>query len=1086
MAILSLPKQVRQIISITKDNVIVRKCGESNIDIETSQCQILTQEPFVFKFNAEKYALVKQSTVNLPVDCKYILSTKLKPRKKQFEEGRIECISWLKHPAIENATTDDIVRSWLDKFHFKKEDIDNNVKGLRSPQLGALFAFMSESQVPKNRSIIVMPTGTGKTETMLSILVANQCKKLLVTVPSDALRSQLSEKFITLGVLPQFGIVSNNCKYPYVGIVESGMDVKDWECLIVRSNVVVTTMNLLCKCPPDVISLLNKSFSHVFVDEAHHTEAPSWRKFIDSFDAKKVTLFTATPFRNDGQKLRGKFIYTFSLKDAQKQGYYKPIELHTIREYDDTRADREIAEEAVRILKRDLQAGHDHILMARCSSKKRANEIFKYYEKYKEFNPVKIYSDLSEKSELLQEIKTKQHRIIVCVNMLAEGFDLPEMKIAAIHDQKQSMPVTLQFIGRFTRTNIDNNLGKASFIVNVAFPPIADELEKLYSYDADWNELLPQMSDKKSQQEVDFNRFISDFSNIDNSDIPFRQIRPALSTVIYRITNDTWYLSKWDKTLSSNAYEYKFMSHDKGGNTIVIILGRIANVDWGNVKTVQDLKWDIVIIHRHLTTKYKHIYVNTTDNSINIYAIVESICGEKPQKVSGEVMFRALDGMRVFSVVNFGGREGRVSPLTFRSFYGKDIQKVITQLESGRLIKNNIFGNGYKNGDKTSIGCSLKGRVWSYKRGNIQQFCEWCETVGEKIENESINPNVILSNTLKVESINERPRVIPMRIDWADSIYRAAEQRVIINSRPFWEVDLELYEFSSDTDDIKFIIIVNNDISQYAIKYGITRKDTINSYKVVQVSGPKIPLNIGAKSYVDIIDYFNEDGNAPAIGFADGSSLFGNNLVRNPYPNTTFSAEKLKVFDWTGVNLSKESQGEFPFETDSIQYKFAQELKKRFDIVYDDDGSGEIADLIGINIEQFTYDIHLYHLKFAIGGKLSSRIDNFYAVCGQAEKSLKWCESEYKKKFADRLLARINGHNNNRSSRLLKGTEEDLYSMRQQISWEKEIKMHINIVQPSLSKAKANEAPDILNLLGVVDEYLKDFGNVEFNVYCSK
>lgn len=58
--------------------------------------------------------------------------------------------------------------------------------------------------------------------------------------------------------------------------------------------------------------------------------------------------------------------------------------------------------------------------------------------------------------------------------------------------------------------------------------------------------------------------------------------------------------------------------------------------------------------------------------------------------------------------------------------------------------------------------------------------------------------------------------------------------------------------------------------------------------------------------------------------------------------------------------------------------------------------------------------------------------------------------------------------------------------MRQQISWKKEIKMHINIVQPSLSKAKAEKAPDILKLLGVVDEYLKDFGNVEFNVYCSK
>lgn len=132
--------------------------------------------------------------------------------------------------------------------------------------------------------------------------------------------------------------------------------------------------------------------------------------------------------------------------------------------------------------------------------------------------------------------------------------------------------------------------------------------------------------------------------------------------------------------------------------------------------------------------------------------------------------------------------------------------------------------------------------------------------------------------------------------------------------------------------------------------------------------------------------------------------------MHNPYKITPFSVDRLKVFDWSGVDLSKESQGEYPYKTDSIQYSFAQELKKRFDIVYDDDGSGEIADLIGINVEQYAYDGHLYHLKFAMGGKTSSRIDNFYAVCGQAEKSLKWCESENRKKFGDRLLARINGN----------------------------------------------------------------------------
>ena len=46
-----------------------------------------------------------------------------------------------------------------------------------------------------------MPTGTGKTETMLSILVSMNCEKLLVIVPTDALRTQLAEKFLTLGVL---------------------------------------------------------------------------------------------------------------------------------------------------------------------------------------------------------------------------------------------------------------------------------------------------------------------------------------------------------------------------------------------------------------------------------------------------------------------------------------------------------------------------------------------------------------------------------------------------------------------------------------------------------------------------------------------------------------------------------------------------------------------------------------------------------------------------------------------------------------------------------------------------------------------
>ena len=105
------------------------------------------------------------------------------------------------------------------------------------------------------------------------------------------------------------------------------------------------------------------------------------------------------------------------------------------------------------ILKSDLENGYDHIVMARCKSKKRAEEVYKVYQEYKEYSPVVVYSDMPNSSIILNEIKEKKHRIIVCVNMLGEGYDLPQLKIAAIHDEKQSLAVTLQFIGRFTRTN---------------------------------------------------------------------------------------------------------------------------------------------------------------------------------------------------------------------------------------------------------------------------------------------------------------------------------------------------------------------------------------------------------------------------------------------------------------------------------------------------------------------------------------------------------------------------------------------------------------------------------------------------------
>lgn len=1080
----SLERDITKTIAQTGKNKIIRKYGQDdslNYDI-----RVISEHPFVIQVGDKKIELVKNIENNIQFE--YAIQVNKKPTKRAFQREEIKFVSWIKHPLMTSTTPDEIVDNWRGKFLYSKEDVNNNIKGLRIPQLGAIYAFMSKAQYSTERNIIVMPTGTGKTETMLSVLVANQCKKLLVTVPSDALRDQLSEKFITLGVLPQFGIVSENCDCPIVSVIKESMEVEQWKSFIDHSNVIVTTMPLVTKASDEVKKLLTVSISHLFVDEAHHSEAKTWSEFINSFSKEKVTLFTATPFRNDGKRLQGEFIYSFPLKDAQKQGYYKPINFIPIREYNNAMADKAIADQAVSRLKEDLENGFEHILMARCASKKRASEIIAYYAKHKEFNPVIVHSQISNKSSILAEIKARKHKIIICVNMLGEGFDLPEMKIAAIHDPKQSIAITLQFIGRFTRTAHDSKLGDASFIANIAYPTIHDELQELYARNADWNSLLPLMNDVATKEEVDFNTFIHSFQNIDDTKVPLKSITPALSTIIYN-TGPKWNSASWESVFTEDNYCYRYGTLNEDNDTLVIVLGSIEKTRWSISDGIQNLIWDIVIVHRYCTPKYNHAYINSS-SKIDTDKLAKAIFGinQEPIKVSGNQVFRVFSNVKRFVAVNFGGRKGRAGNISFKSFYGKDVQEGITLTEQNQLSKNNVFGNGYRKGVKTSIGCSLKGKIWSYMTGNLLSFKEWARMVGELVEDDSIDPDVVFRNTLKIQSITQLPPAYPIAIDWdVDLLTECLEHSIYIKIEDLEYnlsmVDLRLIHKEIDST-IEFEIVIDEiRKSTYKIEY-LIQEGSLH-YKVSQISGKIINFSYKSKPFVNICEYFNTDNSVPVIYFADGSQLFATNLVQVNDTILPFNRDALIGLDWEGVSLEKESQGLPPYRTDSIQYYFSQYIMGKFDIIYDDDGSGEIADLIGIKDEESAIHAYLYHLKYAHGGKVSNQISNFYEVCGQAQKCLKWNDKEKNKEFFSHLMAReIKRYNGQSNSRILKGSKEMLENLSNQVNWKKKLVLHLFIVQPSLSRSNPSE--DILNLLGTVSSYIKDISNIDLKVYCSK
>ncbi len=299
---------------------------------EVKNFEFVQNIPFIVSSDEEFYFITSNLNDEVPVNCTYAILTTKKPTKRDYESGSLKIKRWLKHPSFEELTPQDVLVSWKNKFKFVKEDVENNINGLRPPQIGALYSILAHVQNPEERGIVVMPTGTGKTETMLSTLVANECRKLLVAVPSDSLRTQLSNKFITLGLLREFGMVDDTCHNPIVGVINQKFENEE-ELLdfISKTNVVVTTMSILAGSSFGQQLVISEAFSHLFVDEAHHSEASTWKKFIKLFDNEKVFLFTATPFRNDGKNLEGKFIFNFSLKEAQKQEYYKKINFLPIR-----------------------------------------------------------------------------------------------------------------------------------------------------------------------------------------------------------------------------------------------------------------------------------------------------------------------------------------------------------------------------------------------------------------------------------------------------------------------------------------------------------------------------------------------------------------------------------------------------------------------------------------------------------------------------------------------------------------------------------------------------------------------------------
>ena len=890
-----------------------------------------------------------------------------------------------------------------------------------------------------------MPTGTGKTEVMIAAAVEAAGDRVLIIVPSDALRLQTADRFSSYSVLKKLGTVGN-LPNPVVGILSSRPTIDQFAALE-ACNVVVATMSAIGRASEETQKQFSALFSHIFFDEAHHIEAATWKRFQKVIDGAKVLLFTATPFREDGKAVDGRLIYEFPLALAQQHGFFQAIRFKEVFQPDGIRSDVSIAEAAVEVLREDIAAGLDHILMARANTIDAAEVLYRQvYAGYEDLQPVVIHSGTPDRQAVLSRIKARKHRIVVCVDMFGEGFDLPQLKVAALHSPHKSLGITLQFIGRFARTTA--NVGRATFIANTAEDGVPEALESLYLEDADWNSILSDLSFNAIDPMAKLSDLVDQLKSPpaapdEDLDISTLALRPKLSTQVYRA-----------EQFEPGGYAKGFRASQKihqplislRDNFLVLVVNQKDSIDWTDSKDISIDSWDLFIAK--YDPELRLLYIHSSRKGDAGSSLAKAISTD-PVLVKEEEVFKAFSGLQRLVLHNVG-LSSLSRNVRYQMFAGLDVRNAIDPLQQQSKRKSNITGVGYEDGIRVSVGCSRKGKIWSLTSGTLTDWVDWCEGIGRKLVDPIARHDDFLQHTLIPRAVVELPDSEALMVDWPDQLFESSTFRFEVlvggNKFGFHDCELDMIEWLPGNSFV-FVLRAGEEVT---ITLRLTlRMETpdLDGYLLEKLDGPDAEVN-AAGNRMPVQDFFQ--ANPPLVRLADGSQLSGNILLKpqEDLPEL-YDLTNLSFLDWNGVDLSKESRWKNgTYRADSIQQRFVEHLLEGpSTFIIDDDDTGESADVVAIEETDDTIIVSFWHLKYA-EGEVGRRASDLYVVCGQAQKSVKWTWSL--KHLINHLTVRETSYLKGRDTRFIRGTVAELTTLRK-ASRRKFVEYRIGIVQPGLN-----------------------------------
>jgi len=951
---------------------------------------------------------------------------------------------------------------------------------LRRAQVGAIHSIAAHFTLQERPAIVVLPTGTGKTAVLMLTPYVLQAERALIITPSRFVRNQIAQDFKTLRTLKQVGAIAPDLPVP--SIYENKRRIRSdqaWNDLV-QYDAVVSLPNSASPAYKDIPNPPQGLFDIILIDEAHHSPATTWYELIAAFPGTRSVLFTATPFRRDGKEIKGRHVYTYPIQRAFEDDIFGEMVYIPVEAPQGVSPDIALALETERVFNEDSNAGFVHTVMVRANSRSRADELGAIYREHTALKLEVIHSGKNQKAteEIVQRLREGTIQGVITVNMLGEGFDLPNLKIAALHAPHRSLAVTLQFFGRFARVS-GERLGDAKFLAIQS--EVHGEIDELFQETEAWGKKIRILGQAKIGEEIAIQEFIDEFRP--TVDVQTDATLEDLSLYSFNLLNHVKvYRVHGEVDLDATPALYGFTTVKAWVNdtesTAAFLAREEIRPKWTQAESLARIEYHLFITYYDKCSDL--LFICATYREETVYKEIADIFVDGAvQPLSLSRINRVLRSFSELELFNIGMRNRATGTVveTYRQLAGSAVHGAIEKEDGLLYHRGHIFGKGRTASGVTTIGLSSLSKIWRLEHTKVPGLVRWCQQMARDIENPApFTTGIALDHLDTGQEITEIPDEIVLAADWQEGIYRTpplvrfndsdgAEQRA-----PLLDFDL-LVDWRASSKETILVDICIQDV-QTRLAFSIVPYPLLRYIDDLQ---PRWCVERGYRS-LDLVDYLN--ANSLRFHLANGSLLEGCQLFDAPENEVFFDTDSLMhPVDWQGVCVDITQE----YGTDSApllsihDWLEAELTATSAEVVFYDHRAGECADFVVIDIDMDGQSVvKLYHCKKSGGSAPGDRVDDLYEVCGQAVKSIQW---RSKKRLIDKVK-----HRAGEGSRFCKGDLQTFLSILEP-DLRLELPLKIYVVQPGVPKSTLT--PKMSALLATASRGLTAAGCQRLQVICS-